>query len=134
MTVRIAGHKVTVFNVHLLPPRDLQYFGEARWQFADLLDALEREEGPVIVAGDFNFTAQSANASVLKRAGLREVHDLAGWGRGATWPVMSYLRRVPGLRIDHIFLGAGLTCLQATTGEGQGSDHRPVIAELSFPD
>ena len=43
------------------------------------------------------------------------------------------LRYVPGIRIDHIYLRGGLTCLEAHTGIGAGSDHRPVIAEIAMP-
>ena len=130
--VRVGGREITIYNVHLVPPRDLYFYAEARWQLADLLGYLAQQEGHVIVAGDFNFTSSSAPAGAIRHAGLREVHELAGRGRGSTWPVISYLRYFPGLRIDQIYLSPGLTCTRSATGQGQGSDHRPVIAHVGL--
>jgi endonuclease/exonuclease/phosphatase (EEP) superfamily protein YafD len=125
--------RIALYNVHLLPPRTLLYAGEHRLQVADLLDALKREEHPYIVSGDFNFPDLSPQQSALKRNGAREAHQIVGYGRGATWPVNSVFRYiVPGLRIDHVFLSRQLTATSCKTGEGRGSDHRPVIVDVAF--
>lgn len=93
---------------------------------------LAAEALPVIVGGDFNFTENSTNALVLRRQGLADAHSVGGWGRGATWPVNSFFRWIPSVRLDHIYLGGGLTCAECRTGTGEGSDHRPVIAGIGF--
>ncbi|HOA75883.1 MAG TPA: hypothetical protein PL151_02950 [Phycisphaerae bacterium] len=49
-----------------------------------------------------------------------------------TWSVISFYRWLPGLRLDRIFLGPELTACESRTGEGWGSDHRPVIARIGF--
>ena len=130
--IRIANRPVAFYNVHLRPPSGLEYIIEHRTQLADLAEALSAEQLPVVLGGDFNFTENSPHAGALRRQGLRDAHSLGGWGRGATWPVHSVLRWVPGLRLDHLYLGGGLTCVECRTGVGQGSDHRPVIAEVGF--
>lgn len=130
--VAIGQRPVAIYNVHLLPPLGLEYTTETRAQFADLLDLLASESRPFIVAGDFNFTESAPQAAALRRLGLVEAFDQGGWGRGSTWPVNSFLRYLPGLRLDHIYLGGGLTCSDCRTGRGQGSDHRPVIAKIGF--
>jgi len=130
--VRISGRDVAFYNIHLLPPWGLEYTIENRSQFADLLDVLSAEKLPFVLAGDFNFTERSPNASALRRLGLLDTHRLAGWGRGTTWPVSSFFRWIPSIRLDHIYLGGGLTCAMHRTGVGRGSDHRPVIAEIGF--
>lgn len=128
--VTLGGGKVAFYNIHLLPPRRLDYTIEHRRQFAALLKMLEEEQLPTVMAGDFNFSERSPQAATIERAGLRDAYDLATWGRGATWPVNSIFRYVPGLRLDHLYLGRWLTCGNCRTGIGEGSDHRPVIAEV----
>lgn len=130
--VEIAGRRVAVYNIHLVPPMGMGLAIEHRLQFADLLDLLDRETLPAIVAGDFNFTETSPDASALRRRGFREAHAIAGRGRGTTWPVHRKLRWMPRIRLDHIFLSGGLTASQSKTGVGKGSDHRPVIAKIGF--
>lgn len=130
--VEINGRKVAVYNIHLLPPAGMAYVMEHRSQFADLLDVLAAEDFSVILGGDFNFTENSANASALARQGLADAHSVGGLGRGATWPVHSVFRWMPGIRLDHIYLGGGLTCAKCRTGTGEGSDHRPVVAIVGF--
>lgn len=129
---RIDGHEVALYALHLVPPQRRRGVTEQRLMMADLLDALAREELPFLLCGDFNFTADSVYADALRAINVRDVHDLAGRGRGSTWPVLGPLRYVPGLRLDHIYLSHELTATTARTGIGEGSDHRPVIAEIGF--
>jgi endonuclease/exonuclease/phosphatase (EEP) superfamily protein YafD len=131
-TVRAGGRDVTVYNIHLLPMRRLDYMTEHWREFEDLLGLLSRERGPTVVAGDFNFTETCPQQGALRRTGFRDAHDLAGSGRGATWPVNGILRGVPGIRLDHVYLGPGLTAASARTGVGQGSDHRPIIVDVAW--
>jgi endonuclease/exonuclease/phosphatase (EEP) superfamily protein YafD len=130
--VRFAGRDVAIYNVHLLPPRRLDYTIEGRLQFADLLDLLAAEKLPYVVAGDWNLTNDTPQHGALRRIGARDAHDLAATGRGATWPVNSFFRYVPGLRLDHVYLGPGLTAVRCQPGTGRGSDHRPVVADVQF--
>lgn len=80
----------------------------------------------------FNFTDTSPNASTLGNLGMVDAHPLAGFGRGTTWPVHRSLAWMPRLRLNHIYPGSGLAATECRTGEGAGSDHRPVIARIGF--
>jgi len=131
-TIQFAGREVALYNIHLLPPRRLDYTIEHRQQLADLCDLLRGEQLPIILAGDFNFTETTPQAREVARLGLRDAHDLAGFGRSTTWPVNSFFRYLPALRFDHLYLSPGLTATTCETGIGQGSDHRPVLATVSF--
>jgi endonuclease/exonuclease/phosphatase (EEP) superfamily protein YafD len=129
-TVHIGDRDVTLYNVHLLPPRRLKYTPIARQHLDDLLEWIDDDDRPVLLAGDFNFTGRGPQASVLARAGLVDVHDLVGTGRGTTWPDRTPLRWFPGLRLDHIYMTEELTCTNSYVGQPFGSDHRPVIATV----
>jgi endonuclease/exonuclease/phosphatase (EEP) superfamily protein YafD len=130
--VRTSGRDVAVYNVHLLPPRRLDYTIDSRLQFAGLLETLAEEKLPYVVGGDFNLTSDTPQHHDLERIGARDAHDLAGRGRGSTWPVNTFFRYLPGLRLDHVYLGPGLTAVRTSTGTGRGSDHRPVITDVAW--
>lgn len=130
--IRLAGREVALYNIHLLPPRHHGWFIEQRWEFADLIELLEREPLPVILCGDFNFTNASVFADRLDDLGLTDVHRTSGRGLATTWPVLGLFRYLPGLRLDHVFLSSELTSTSSRTGIGRGSDHRPVTAEVGF--
>jgi endonuclease/exonuclease/phosphatase (EEP) superfamily protein YafD len=132
VVIRHQDREIAVYNLHILPPRRLDYTTQHRLEFADLLARLSAETMPVLVTGDLNCTETTPQAYALRRAGFADAHDLAGYGRGSTWPVNGVLRYVPGLRLDHIYLSAQLTATAYRTGTGQGSDHRPLIADIRF--
>lgn len=69
----------------------------------------------------------------MRGLGYFDAHELAGFGRGATWPADGRVRQYfPGVRIDHIYL-RGLTATSSKVVRGPGSDHHALIAEIGFP-
>ncbi len=127
--IRHDGREIALYNIHLLPPKPT-YFAEQVREFADLLDLLENEPLPVVLAGDFNFTSASTFADRLKAKSFRDVHDLAGYGRGRTWCQLQPLRYLPGWRLDHVYLSEELTAATSRTLNVPGSDHKAVSAEV----
>jgi endonuclease/exonuclease/phosphatase (EEP) superfamily protein YafD len=130
--IQISGTPVAFYNIHPLPPSSISYVTESRLQIADLADILRAERLPAIISGDFNFTENSPQYDLLTNLGFTESHTLASWGRGSTWPVTSFWRWIPGLRLDRIFLSPTLAAVESHTGVGQGSDHRPIIARIGL--
>jgi vancomycin resistance protein VanJ len=132
---------VTVINVHAY---------KHGWRERHrLMEALMAEDvitadGPLILGGDFNTNEQSETYRMIRRH-LSSAHDAAGCGFGFTFPTTSRFfsfRRLgplprfpvpPLIRIDHIFHSAHFSTLSARTLKNPGgSDHRPVVAELSL--
>jgi len=132
--VRIADREVVVYALHLTSPQSLEKIGRNRAEVADLVELIATETKPVILAGDFNFTDSTANAAALRAKGMRDAHDLAGDGRGSTWRFrkLPLAYRLPGFRIDHIYVGPQLTCTSARVLDIAGSDHRPILADIAL--
>lgn len=83
---------------------------------------------PTIVAGDFNLPVESR---IFRRywSGYSDSFERAGLGLGTTFHDQVYM-----FRIDHILTRGGVTAVRSWVGPDLGSDHLPVIADLSFPE
>jgi vancomycin resistance protein VanJ len=82
---------------------------------------------PTIVAGDFNLPIESR---IFQRywSGYSDSFEHAGLGLGTTFRYRVYM-----IRIDHILTRGGITAVRSWVGPDLGSDHLPVIADLSLP-
>jgi endonuclease/exonuclease/phosphatase (EEP) superfamily protein YafD len=132
--LRIGDREVIVYALHLTCPKSMEQIGANRAEVSDLLELVAAEKKPVILAGDFNFTETTANAAALRGAGLLDAHELAGSGRGSTWRYRKFglTHRLPGFRIDHVYIGPELTCTNAQVLDLPTSDHRPIIADVAW--
>ena len=81
-----------------------------------------------IVAGDFNLPLESA---IYRRdwATLQNAFSAAGFGLGHT-----KRSRWFGIRIDHVLAGSKSRIERCWIGPDVGSDHRPLVAELTAAD
>jgi vancomycin resistance protein VanJ len=144
----VEGRRLNVLNVHLLPPwlpgkwrAGHRFFLPAGYdttvqdqELVQLLADLDSMDGPVVVAGDFNMTDQSASYRALASR-LGDTFREVGWGFGFTFPdqEVGHLTTVwPFLRIDHIFHSRDMTALRAQVGDRGGPNHRFLVAELAF--
>ena len=113
-------------------------------QFGWLAEAVQKVNGPLIIAGDFNLPYQAAPLQDLK---LKEAHQEAGWLFGFTFPASNQHSRrisvfgdsvsvsspIPLARLDHIFYNRHWFARNAkTVSDSAGSDHAPVMAELGL--
>lgn len=93
--------------------------------------ALRAETLPVVAAGDFNATWGNRG---FRRLLTRDVTDAAAARRRPwqmTWP--RDRRLLPPLaRIDHILTTPGAAVVRIRTGDGEGSDHRPLVADVAL--
>ena len=124
-TVRTPLGPVNVVGVHLTRPWPFQHsWGQISQTMA--LDALvEGLDGPVMVAGDLNSVSSGRIGKQIQRdIGLRPAPGFPG-----TWP--SDLPSVLGITIDQVYASPDLAFVSRRLGRPTGSDHRPVVTELT---
>lgn len=119
----VNGAEIGIVGVHMVKPYfDAASIGEAH----RLRGVLDRIEGPLVVAGDFNAAPWSDNVEWLMRnAGL-----VPGPGYPATWPVELGPLGVP---IDNVFTRAPLVVEEISAlGDAMGSNHRGLMATIGL--
>ncbi len=136
----VDGQLVQVAPVHLISPcptcgasvvERLELEGDVRLAEIDsVIDTLDPSL-PAIVGGDFNSTDRSGPYRELTHAGFADPQRDAGAGPGFTWPNGG--RFGPFIRIDWL-LTRGFDAVEAFVAPGGGSDHRPVVVDLSLPE
>lgn len=117
--------RVNLVSVHLTRPWP---FEESWGQISQtmLLDQLIEElNGPVIVAGDFNSVSSARiGKQVQQDIGLRPAPGFPG-----TWP--SSLPSALSITIDQVYASPDLVFVNRRLGRPTGSDHRPVVTEIT---
>lgn len=93
-------------------------------QYLELAAELKREEGPVIVGGDFNTTPACSGPELLSEF-LTDTFATVGNGFGFT-----YSYRYPVLRIDYLYCAPSLRPLHCSSYDGGASDHRGLLADF----
>jgi len=122
---------VEMINVHVVAPLAADNISIWNAQLGDLEQLAANATAPLVIAGDFNATAQHGGVRALTGHGLHDAHLVAGWGWGATFPADS---PVPALlRLDRILVSDLFEVTGFSRLEPLGSDHRPLIAQISLP-
>ncbi len=131
-TVRVPGAApVVVESAHPAAPHALSALDDWR---ADL-DAQPRAtpDGPVrVLLGDFNATLDHAPLRRLVASGYVDAADAAGQGFAGTWGPYDG-DPIPPVTIDHVLVDRRVGVRELSVHPLPGSDHRPVLAELSLP-
>lgn len=121
-SIMVDGQKLNVAGIHLSKP----YFDQASWgELYALNRTLDRIEGPLLLAGDFNSAFwTNPMRSLGRQAGL-----IPGPWPAASWPV----RLGPlGVPIDNVFTGGTARLLTLEAGDSMGSNHRPLRAQVAI--
>lgn len=122
------GQEIALLSTHLSSPRLGSNFRARNVQLEDLVQVTKDLSLPSIVMGDLNITMWSPYyRKFVKEAGLRNVRD--GLGIFPTWPTFLPILMIP---IDHAFITEGLKVTGVKTGKHIGSDHLPLIIDLSL--
>jgi endonuclease/exonuclease/phosphatase (EEP) superfamily protein YafD len=145
-TVLVDGREVDLVTAHLLSPRS--GLNATRHEGPDGIDDWQRNfddrlaqsrklaadvalprRRPLILAGDLNAPETSPVIRTLLAQGLRDAFSSAGRGYGYTHGHALRLG-ISFLRIDHILVSPEIGVADAFAGGADGSEHRPVIADL----
>jgi endonuclease/exonuclease/phosphatase (EEP) superfamily protein YafD len=132
---------VTVVSLHLTSPCAACMTSEdtTPWRSALEDEARARQveaervaaalpSGPLIVGGDLNSSTFNVPRRRLMATGLADLHRAAGSGLGFT------RFRWHGLvRIDWLFASRDVTPVREWVERRDGSDHRPVVADVVVP-
>jgi endonuclease/exonuclease/phosphatase (EEP) superfamily protein YafD len=129
----VDGNGPTIVAAHAVAPIDGQM---QNWRDDLGWLATQCESGSVIMAGDFNATVDNmADLGTMDGATLGQCADAgraSGNGAVGTWP--SSIPALLGTPIDHVMATPdwSVTGMRVVTEtDGTGSDHRPVIVQLS---
>ncbi|MEG4285935.1 endonuclease/exonuclease/phosphatase family protein [Microcoleus sp. A006_D1] len=114
-------------------------YGKRSPEIQDLVQRVEQETLPVIVAGDFNMTDETQDYYNVQKV-MQDSFRKSGFGFGFTWPhgwplkllvKSSNLRlNYPVCRIDYIWYSKHWGAKSSSVLEATESDHLPVGAEL----
>lgn len=116
---------VNVVGVHLTRPWPFQEQWGQISQTMALTDIRRSLDGPVIVAGDFN----SVSSARIGRQVKADLGLLPAAGFPGTWPAAAPAGL--GVTIDHVWRSPDLALSGRRLGLPTGSDHRPVVVELT---
>ena len=119
----IGGQTINLVQAHLVKPYFDDFAQGETWYLRQIIDKLQ---GPVLLAGDFNAAAWSDNIDRLAEgAGLAPPPAYP-----ATWPV----RLGPlGVPIDNVWTRAPLVVTKVEAmADAMGSNHRGLVVELGM--
>jgi endonuclease/exonuclease/phosphatase (EEP) superfamily protein YafD len=128
-TVLIDDVATEVVAVHTTQP--LVDVGRLDRQLSDLADLVHEASGPLVLAGDFNANTQVAGFRSILEAGGTDAARASGRGWSRSWP--DRLLPLPVLLLDRVVVGGGVGVRDTAEGDGHGSDHRYVVADLVAP-
>lgn len=144
VTVRLPdGQEIEVVNVHLLSAAtDLRLWRKSAWLGHRINRALRHDElsltrsilqettgrsQPTIIGGDFNAPATDLIHRQLSSDFINSFTAVGtGWGN-------TYQRRLPILRIDHLYASPELIPVRSRVIETRHSDHRMVLTDFLTP-
>jgi endonuclease/exonuclease/phosphatase (EEP) superfamily protein YafD len=128
VVARFGTPRLTIVGTHTHPPFTPPQLARRNQQFAEIAAFVRRQSEPVVVVGDLNSSSWSAAfRDFLRDAGLRDTR--LGRGVQPTWPAWLPIAQVP---IDDALVSAGLRVHARFVGGRIGSDHLPVVVDLSL--
>jgi endonuclease/exonuclease/phosphatase family metal-dependent hydrolase len=135
--IEVEGQTVSVFNIHLPPPRLQHGFSTAMrdGDFAVLLSNLQTEalNQPYIIMGDFNISDMTGiYGAMVNDMTLIDSQRAAGYGFGTSFPNLGWIPSM--VRLDYVFVTDSLSPLEVHVIHDGTSDHFPVWARLQLKD
>ncbi|MFI6034096.1 endonuclease/exonuclease/phosphatase family protein [Streptomyces sp. NPDC051315] len=127
----VDGHAVRLQLAHPMPPlpRQVALWKRELGRLRDFAGA-HRDDGPLILAGDFNASQDHAAFRGILDTGLYDAARLAGAHREPTWPS----RTTPafGAQIDHVLVSGEFSARRARFLRLPRTDHRSLLVDLTL--
>lgn len=123
----LAGQTLTLIGTHPLPPGSARMAAQRNEQLADVAEFARQQSSAVVLAGDLNVTSYSPYFTDLL-AGTKLRDSRQGIGVQASWAPRLPVLEIP---IDHCLVSRQVHVASRRVGPHFGSDHRPVIVEMS---
>jgi endonuclease/exonuclease/phosphatase (EEP) superfamily protein YafD len=116
---------LNIISIHLTRPWPFEESWGQISQTMALDEMVQGLSGPVVVAGDFNSVSTARIGKQVQRdIGLRPAPGFPG-----TWP--GGLPSALGITIDQVYASPDLAFVSRRLGRPTGSDHRPVVTEIT---
>lgn len=126
-TVTLDGQPLRFVASHVMSPINTMRLKLRNRQFEEIADHIRSDDVATILLGDLNCAPSSLFLQRLMHdARLRDSRK--GFGDQASWPTWAAPVAIP---IDHALVSESVCIHDRFLGDGGGSDHRPVIVEVS---
>lgn len=123
------SEQTVIVALHPPPPINATLFEQRNRELTEIARYLQTLNQPVLVMGDLNITMWSPHyQEFVDRTHLKNTRS--GLGILPTWPTHFPVLSIP---IDHIFASTEMQVSNTHVGHNIGSDHLPLIADLSRP-
>jgi len=128
-TVEIGDREVRIIGLHPHASRtDSAKVALRERQLTGVAGLVSANSGPTIILTDLNVAPTSpVYQGFLDEMGWRDPHRVVGWK--SSWP--SWGGRL-GLPIDHVLVSNEFFIHSYRIGDGAGSDHKSIVAEVSL--
>jgi len=124
----IDGKTVTFVTTHPMPPVGRVGFDSRNEQLADIATTMNAIDGPRVLIGDLNTTMWAHHyQTLIAQTGL--VNAKSGFGVLPSWPTQLPFAMIP---IDQCLLSSDFAVRDVRTGPRIGSDHLPLIVEVTL--
>jgi len=127
-TVTIDETSLTLISTHPMIPVTSSQFDARNEQIDSIANLVSKIEGPAILTGDFNLSIWCRRYRLLEeQTGLRNTRR--GFGVLPTWPTFMPFAMIP---IDHALVSDEIGVNDIRTGSRIGSDHLPLIVDVTL--
>jgi endonuclease/exonuclease/phosphatase (EEP) superfamily protein YafD len=121
--------EISIVGIHFLPGGTKETFNNVLQQISYLKTIVNNTNKNLILLGDLNMTPTSKRfAKFLKETNLYTYTSYKNIT--STWP--AFMPNLLGIQIDHILFSNNFKMVNKKTSNSFGSDHRPLIVELSY--
>ena len=130
--LRVGGASLSLLTIHPRAPIRPKHFEYRNRQLLAAAEYARAMPAPKLFVGDLNTTPWSPYfGRVLSESGMVDARK--GFGLLPSWPVWN-LTPLLMLPLDHCFVSPDVRIVNIRTGPNVGSDHLPVIIDLSVSD